>query len=181
MPSNVTITPAQSARNLGIIFDSALSMSDHISSVSKSCFISIRDLRRIRNTLEFSTARTITIYLVHSKLDYCNSLFLNLPQSQLGRLQLILNSSARGVSKTPKFAHIIIMIINSIQFNLIQFLNLFTGSKLSSASNIIINNNLNVQSHWRSKNELNYNTSSHASEVGLCMVARDSSDVTKQV
>jgi len=34
------------------------------------------------------------------------SLFLNLPESQLGRLQLIPNSSARAVSKTPKFAHI---------------------------------------------------------------------------
>jgi len=53
MPSNVTITPAQSARNLGVIFDSTLSMSDHISSVSKYCFLSIRDLRRIRNTLLF--------------------------------------------------------------------------------------------------------------------------------
>ena len=42
MPSNVTIMPADSARNLGIIFDSTLSMSHHISSVSKSCFSSIR-------------------------------------------------------------------------------------------------------------------------------------------
>jgi len=50
IPSNVTITPALSARNLGVIFDSTLSMSDHISSVSKSCFLSICDLRRIRNT-----------------------------------------------------------------------------------------------------------------------------------
>jgi len=91
-------------RNLGIIFDSTLLMSDHISSVYKSCFLSIRDLRRIRNTLYFSTARTIATSLIHSKLDYCNSPFLNLPQSQLGRLRLILNSSARAVFKTPKFA-----------------------------------------------------------------------------
>jgi len=82
-------------------------MSDHISSVSNSCFLSIRNLRRIRDPLDFSTSRTIATSLIHSKLDYCNSLFLNLPQSQLGRLQLILNSSARAVSKTPKFAHII--------------------------------------------------------------------------
>jgi len=47
MPSNVTITPAQSARNLDI-FDSTLSMSDYISSVSKSCFLSLRNLRRIK-------------------------------------------------------------------------------------------------------------------------------------
>jgi len=81
-------------------------MSDHISSVSKSCFLSIRDLRRIRNTLDVTTARTIAISLIHYTLDCCNSLFLNFPQSHFGRLQLILNSSARAVSKTPKFAHI---------------------------------------------------------------------------
>jgi len=60
----------------------------------------------IRNTLDFSTARIIATSIIRSKLDYCNSLFLNLPQSQLGRLQIILNSSARTVSKTPKFAQI---------------------------------------------------------------------------
>jgi len=42
MPSNVTITPAKSACNLGVIFYSTLSMSDHISLVSKSCFLFIR-------------------------------------------------------------------------------------------------------------------------------------------
>ena len=51
-------------------------------------------------------AHTIATSLIHSKLDYCNSLFLNLPQSQLNRLQLILNSTARAVSNTPKFSHI---------------------------------------------------------------------------
>jgi len=106
MPSQVAITPANSARNLGVVFDSELSMTNHISSVSKSCFLSIRDLRRIRNTLDFTTAHTIATSLIHTKLDYCNSLFLNLPKSQLGRLQLILNSSARAVSKTPKYSHI---------------------------------------------------------------------------
>ena len=51
MPSNANLTPTPSARNLGDIFDSTLSMSDHIPSVSKSCFSFIRDLRRIRNIL----------------------------------------------------------------------------------------------------------------------------------
>ena len=39
MPSNVAIVPADSAWNLGVIFDSTLSMSHHISSVSKSCYL----------------------------------------------------------------------------------------------------------------------------------------------
>jgi len=88
MPSNVTIIPTKSASNLGAIFNSTL-MSDHISSVSKSCSLSIRDLRRKRITLNFFTARIIATSPIHSKRVYCNSLFLNLPQSQLGRLQLI--------------------------------------------------------------------------------------------
>jgi len=44
--------------------------------------------------------------LIHSKIDYCNSLLLNLPVTQTNRLQLVLNSAARAVTKTPKFQHI---------------------------------------------------------------------------
>jgi len=106
MPSNVTINPSDSARNLGVIFASSLTMSNHISSVCKSCFLSIRDLRRIRSTLDSTAAKTIATSLIHSKVDYCNSLFLNLPRSQLDRFQLILNSAARAVSKSPRFTHI---------------------------------------------------------------------------
>jgi len=52
--------------HLGVTFDSSLTFSDHISSVSKSCFLSTRDLRRIRNTLDYSTARIIATSLIHS-------------------------------------------------------------------------------------------------------------------
>jgi len=106
MPSNVTIMPADSAQNLGVIFDSTPSMSHHISSVSKSCFSSVRDLRRIGNINTLNLTQTIATSLIHSKLNYCNSLFLHLPRSQLSHLQLILNSTARAVSKTLKFSHI---------------------------------------------------------------------------
>ena len=85
---------------------SNLSLSDHISYISKTCFAHIRDLRRIRNTLDHTTACTIATSLIHSKLDYCNSLFLNLNCQQTNRLQLILNSAARAVTKTPKYNHI---------------------------------------------------------------------------
>ena len=66
----------------------------------------IRDLRRIRPMLDFKTASTIATSIVHSKLDYCNSLFLNLESTQIKRLQLIQNSLARAVTRTPKHHHI---------------------------------------------------------------------------
>src|SRR6218665_1951247 len=40
------------------------------------------------------------------KLDYCNSLFLNLDSTQIQRLQLIQNSVARAVIRTPRHHHI---------------------------------------------------------------------------
>src|SRR5258706_110008 len=106
MSADISVSSVSSARNLGIIFDSTLSMSDHISYISKSCFSLVRDLRRIRCTLDLNTAKLIATSLVHSRLDYCNSLFLNLPSSELNRLQLILNTAARAITKTPKIHHI---------------------------------------------------------------------------
>ena len=52
---------------------------------------------------DWSTSSTS---IVHSKLDYCNSLYFNLPKSQINRLQLIQNSLARVVVKAPKSCHI---------------------------------------------------------------------------
>ena len=44
--------------------------------------------------------------IVHSKLDYCNSLYYNLPKCQISHLWLIQNSLARAVVKAPKSCHI---------------------------------------------------------------------------
>jgi hypothetical protein len=100
-----TILPSLSARNLGFIFDANLTFSDQITSLSRSCFLHIRDLRRIRPSINHKTAATIATSLVHSKLDYCNSLYLGLPNFQILRLQRIQNSLARAVASAPKFTH----------------------------------------------------------------------------
>jgi hypothetical protein len=66
----------------------------------------VGDLRRLSPFPDQTTDRNIATALIHSKLDYCNSLFLNLPANQLDRLQLVLNSAARAVTNTPKLHHI---------------------------------------------------------------------------
>lgn len=106
MPDNTILAPVNSARNLGFIFDSTLSLSDQITSLTKACFYHIRDLRRVRKSLDQNTARLIATAIIHSKLDYCNSLYLNLPSSKLNRLQLIQNAAARAVTNHAKFDHI---------------------------------------------------------------------------
>ena len=104
--SSTIISPVTSARSLGVLFDNHLSFDNQITALSKSCFYHIRDLRRIRDTLDFHTSCTIATSLVHSKLDYCNSLYYNLPACQIDRLQSIQNCLARTVCRTSKFSHI---------------------------------------------------------------------------
>ena len=82
LPNCVVLSPVTSTRNVGVIFDTNFTFSQNISSISKSCFYHIRDLRRIRNTIDRSTACNIATSLIHSKVDYFNFLFLNLLSPQ---------------------------------------------------------------------------------------------------
>jgi len=52
------------------------------------------------------TASSIATSIVNAKLDYCNSLFLNIDVTQINRLQAIQNALVRAVTKTPKHHHI---------------------------------------------------------------------------
>ena len=101
--SNDIIPVSSSARNLGFIFDSDMSFSDQINSVSKSCHFHIRDIRRIRHLLPLSTATALANSLVSSKLDYCNSLYSGISQTNLNKLQRIQNSLARVITNTSKY------------------------------------------------------------------------------
>jgi len=103
---NSSLNTTHSARNLGFIFDQHLTFSDQISAISKACYYHIRQLRCILPYLDSNTACTIATSIVHSKLDYCNFLYYNLPKSEITRLQQIQNSLARAVIKAPKCCHI---------------------------------------------------------------------------
>ena len=79
---------------------------DHITQLSRSFFMHTRDLRRIRPMLDLKTASTIATSKIHAKLDYCNSLILNIDVTQVNHLQAIQNALARAVTKAPKHHHI---------------------------------------------------------------------------
>jgi len=99
-------SPAVSARNLGVIFDSELKFDQHVTQICKSCFYHIRDMRRIRRHLTSKTAKVIANSLVGSKLDYCNSLLYGIDEKEIKRLQCVQNALARVVCRAPKFSHV---------------------------------------------------------------------------
>ena len=98
------MTPTDSARNLGVVFDGGLNFRKHIPLVCRSCYYHIRDLRRLRRCLASEVSKTIATGLVSSKLDYCNGLLYNVTNRELNRLQGVQNYLARVVTRSLCFS-----------------------------------------------------------------------------
>ena len=103
---NASIPTSSTAKNLGVMFDSHMTMEKHITSVCKSANFHLRNISAIRNVLTDSSAAQLVHSMITSRLDYCNSLLLGIPDCQINRLQRIQNNAARVVSKIKKFDHI---------------------------------------------------------------------------
>ena len=86
---------------MGVLLDSSLNFRKQI---AQTCFYHIRDLCRIRKSLSLDRAEQIAVALVSSKLDYCNSLFHNMPEKDIARLQRVQNCLARVVTNAPRYS-----------------------------------------------------------------------------
>ena len=103
------LSPTDVVHNLGVLFDAKFCFTNHVNSVIKSCFISLRDLHCIRRFLSVDTSVVDTTRanaLVSSRLDYCNSLFRSLSSRNVTRLQYVQNAFARFVTGASKYTHI---------------------------------------------------------------------------
>jgi len=67
--------------DLGIIVDSQLNMSAHVTAVSRSCMFQLRQLRAVRHSLFTDVAKTLVSAFISSRLDNCNSLFTGVTSS----------------------------------------------------------------------------------------------------
>ena len=101
-----TILPSSTVRVLGVTFDKCMSMSDHVSSVSKSVNFHVRNISRIRKYIDKDSCHAAVRSLVLSRLDYCNSLLNGISQKDLNSLQLLQNKAARLIYCKPKFDHV---------------------------------------------------------------------------
>ena len=75
------ITPSSQAQNLGVIFDSTMTLKPHISNIVCVSSFHIRNISRIRKYLNQSAAEQIIHAFVTSRLDNGNALFYGLPQN----------------------------------------------------------------------------------------------------
>ena len=101
-----TIEFSDRVKNLGVIFDRELSMEANVSQTIRSCHFQLRNIGAIRHLLPTSAAHALVRSLVLSRLDFCNSLLVNISSEQLQRLQRVENTAARIVMKCKKSSHI---------------------------------------------------------------------------
>jgi len=97
MIGDASVSPCDTVKDLGVTFDSQMSMNAHISIVCRTAFYHLRNISRIRKYLTASAVRTLVQTAVISRLDYGNALLYGLPDCSLKRLQNIQNAAARVI------------------------------------------------------------------------------------
>ena len=100
------ITVSAKARNLGVIFDSQLSMEHQINSVCKAIFLELRRISLIRKYISPEAANQLVSSFILSRIDYCNSLYAGLSLTKVNKLQRAQNNAARLVLRKSKVNHI---------------------------------------------------------------------------
>ena len=70
-----------------------------------TCFYWLRQIRRIRRSIDTDAAATLVHAFIASRVDYCNTVLAGSPRTITDRIQrvLLLNAAARVVSGTRKF------------------------------------------------------------------------------
>ena len=107
--------------------DTKFTMELHITKIMQIAFLKIRQIFYYRKSLTPSAAKTLIHAYITSSLDYCNGLLYGLLTNLAAKLQSILNTAVKLVTKTRKYEHIRPVMINlhwlpiqySIQFKLL--------------------------------------------------------------
>jgi hypothetical protein len=99
------IAPSPTIKNLGVVFDKTLSMSNQVSSICSSISIHLRNLSRIRMFLDQSACQDAVRAIVTSRLDYANSLLYGITLKDSNRLQRMQNRAAKLIVKARKYDH----------------------------------------------------------------------------
>jgi hypothetical protein len=102
----VSITPKSEVRNLGVIFDTDLSMKPHCKAVCKSANYNLHNISVVRPSLTKEAASMAIHAFVTSRLDNCNALLYGLPKVNLSPIQRVQNSAARCLTGTKRREHI---------------------------------------------------------------------------
>ena len=84
-------------KNVGVYLDKNLNMDKHVNNVVAHCYKILKDIGGIKKSMQKDDVQKLVHAVISQRLDYCNSLFMNINKENLNKLQKVQNSAARMV------------------------------------------------------------------------------------
>ena len=109
--NNTTIEFETQAKNLGVLFDEEMLFEKQIDSVVRQCNYDLFQIKFIKRYINRKSLLGLIYSLVHSKLDYCNALYYDLPKKLLHRMHLVFTKAARLIFDAPQRARVTPLLI----------------------------------------------------------------------
>ena len=92
-------------RNLGFTLDSNLTVKQHVIKVCQTAYYELKCISSICSYLtEDATEKQVTSCVL-SRLDYCNSLLMGIPNSVIRPMQKVQNAAALLILRAPRHQH----------------------------------------------------------------------------
>ena len=104
-----TLASVSSARNIGVIFGSELSMEQQVTHVCRMCYVGLREISKIRPYLTDEDTKPLVVALVMSNLDCNNALLYKISKFLQNILQSVQNNAAKVTAmkrKSDQIEHI---------------------------------------------------------------------------
>ena len=95
---DISVAPASTARNLGVLFDRNLKFDAQITKTCCAGYYYLYNIRKIRKYLTLDSTRCLVHALVMGRVYYCNSLLYGLPRNVINKLQRLQNMTARLIT-----------------------------------------------------------------------------------
>ena len=81
--NNITLERVSEWKLYGTTFDEHFHFGKHMSKLLKDCYSSLSMLKKLKRYTTLPVQKQLTESLIFSRLDYCNNLFIDLPQYQM--------------------------------------------------------------------------------------------------
>ena len=106
VPVLSSILIVDSTRDLGVVIDSRLMMSDQFTALFRAGNYQLRQLHSVAQSLPEESAKTLVQAFISCRLDYCNALLYGISDSLFKRLQSIRNAAACFLTGASRRDHI---------------------------------------------------------------------------
>ena len=94
---------SNSVRNLVFVFDNQLNLDEQMNNVKRKINVKLINISRIVRFIDKDSKMKLIHGLVYSIINFCNSLYYDLPKIILNSIQMLINSEKGIVVGFPRF------------------------------------------------------------------------------